>query len=185
MDDIGVTSFVGYNFASFFVLSNIDPVLHGACNVLKRCTTVALAIVMIPQEAAMLTPQQLFGVGFTLVALGVYVYGRTTRSNNKIRLVRRSLTVMVSLQLYNQSILPTMHTANFNSMDRHNFVVWTYFHLPLQSEVGAWGSRNTIAVNILSNIKVKITLSYVHTEMLVRSLVIIQWLVVYRHLPSS
>ena len=128
----GVTSFVGYNFASFFVLSNIDPVLHGACNVLKRCTTVALAIVMIPQEAAMLTPQQLFGVGFTLVALGVYVYGRTTRSNNKIRLVRRSLTVMVSLQLFtiNQSILPTMHTANFNSIDRHNFVVWTFPFAP-------------------------------------------------------
>ena len=138
----GVTSFVGYNLASFFVLSNIDPVLHGACNVLKRCTTVALAIVMIPQEAAMLTPRQLFGVGFTLVALGVYVYGRTTRSNDKIRLVRRLLTAMVSLQYMftiNQSIyLPTMQTANFNSMDRHthNYVVWTFPFAPPTGEGG-------------------------------------------------
>ena len=38
----GVASFIGYNCASFFVLSMVEPILHGALNVFKRCITVTL-----------------------------------------------------------------------------------------------------------------------------------------------
>ena len=120
MDDIvnlifGITSFVGYNFASLFVLSNVDPVLHGACNVLKRCLTVGLSILMIPQEA-LISPQQLFGVVFTFATLlGVYAHGRS-RPNGGIKLARCALiAVVVSQQILTShqsttlSVLQTIH----------------------------------------------------------------------------
>jgi len=127
MDDIvnlifGITSFVGYNFASLFVLSNVDPVLHGACNVLKRCLTVGLSILMIPQEA-LISPQQLFGVVFTFIALlGVYAHGRS-RPNGGIKLARCALiAVVVSQQILTTHQSTTLSVLQTIHLDEHLFV---------------------------------------------------------------
>jgi len=74
----GIASFVGYNYASFFVLNKVDPILHAACNVLKRSVTVGISILIMPQGA--LSPQQLLGIGITFASLGVYACGRSMLS---------------------------------------------------------------------------------------------------------
>ena len=161
----GVASFVGYNFASFFVLSNVDPVLHGACNVLKRSTTVALAMMIIPEEAASLPPHQLFGVGFTFVALGVYAYGRS-RPSRKIRLARLAFIAMV---MVSQIFLPISQTSHRNAMYRRIFAHITswfgHFLSPLH--------LCNIAVNTPSNTLEKIMCLCVPTGRRARAVVMI------------
>ena len=83
----GVASFVGYNFASFFVLSRVDPVFHAACNVFKRSITVGISILISPQGA--LSPQQLVGIMITFISLGVYALGRLRLCDNIAHSKRR------------------------------------------------------------------------------------------------
>jgi hypothetical protein len=78
----GVASFIGYNCASFFVLSMVEPILHGALNVFKRCITVTLSILMVSQEQALLSQRQLLGIVVTFIGLGLYASGRSILSIN-------------------------------------------------------------------------------------------------------
>jgi hypothetical protein len=78
----GIASFIGYNCASFFVLSMVDPILHGALNVFKRCITVTLSILVVSQEQALLSQRQLLGVVITFIGLGIYASGRSILSIN-------------------------------------------------------------------------------------------------------
>jgi hypothetical protein len=76
----GIASFIGYNCASFFVLSMVDPILHGALNVFKRCITVTLSILVVSQEQALLSQRQLLVI--TFIGLGIYASGRSILSIN-------------------------------------------------------------------------------------------------------
>ena len=95
----GIVSFTGYNFASFFVLSKVDPVFHAACNVLKRSVTVVISLLVLPRGT--LSSQQLVGIGITLIALAVYAFGRSIPSDNlklsKRRMSFYGLTLVLAL----------------------------------------------------------------------------------------
>ncbi len=112
----GVLSFVGYNYASFFVLSKVDPVLHAACNVLKRCVTVGISILIMPRGT--LSPQQLLGICITFVSLGVYACGRSLPSVNS-KLTCICLGLAMAFVVVSNMFLIYPHVLSPFSVTRH------------------------------------------------------------------